>query len=41
MDFIGKGTDKKEYEAYQKIFLYGFINNTTQTIKVGSIGDID
>ena len=35
MYFIDKCKDKEEYESIKNMFLYGFVNNTSQTIKVG------
>ena len=39
MNFIGKCTGEEEYE-YIHLFFEAFVNNTSQTIKVRSIGDI-
>ena len=41
MNLIDKGTYEYKYESFHKIFLDGFLHNTSQTIKVGSVGSID
>ena len=41
MDFIERGRDEQQYETFHNIFLYGLLNNTDKTIKIGSIGAID
>ena len=41
MDFIGKGTYEQLYELVHNTVIDGLVNNTSQTIHVGSIGAID